>query len=81
MPTVLRFRAMRFIIYLNDHEPPHVHVELPDGEVVVILDETTRAVQIRDVFGVVRPQDVVRIDALVGEYFETFIATWERYHR
>lgn len=72
---------MRFIIYLNDHEPPHVHVELPDGEVVVILDETTRAVHVREKLGIVRPQDLVRIDALVGEHFETFIATWKRYHR
>lgn len=26
MPTVLRFKGLRVVIYTNDHWPPHVHV-------------------------------------------------------
>jgi hypothetical protein len=26
MPTVLRFKGFRVVIYTNDHWPPHVHV-------------------------------------------------------
>jgi hypothetical protein len=26
MPTVLRFKGFRVVIYTNDHWPPHIHV-------------------------------------------------------
>ena len=32
MPTVSRFRGGRFVVNTNDHNPPHVHVILDDGE-------------------------------------------------
>jgi hypothetical protein len=41
MPTVLRFGSMRFMIYLDDHDPPHVHVKWPDGELVAVMDPAT----------------------------------------
>lgn len=37
MPTVLRSGALRFVIYPNDHDPPHVHVIGPDGEAKIAL--------------------------------------------
>jgi hypothetical protein len=80
MPTVLRFRAMRFVIYFNDHEPAHVHVELPGAEVVATLDQATNAARIRRVRGVVRSHELIRIGALIAEHFETLIAEWKRYH-
>lgn len=27
MPTVLRKKGYRFFFYINDHAPPHIHVE------------------------------------------------------
>lgn len=27
MPTILLWRGYRFFFYINDHHPPHVHVE------------------------------------------------------
>ncbi len=27
MPTILRVRGYRFFFYVNDHHPPHIHVE------------------------------------------------------
>jgi hypothetical protein len=27
MPTILRTRGYRFFFYINDHHPPHIHVE------------------------------------------------------
>lgn len=38
MPTVFKEHGCRFVIYLNDHPPPHVHV-LGEGYAIVILDE------------------------------------------
>jgi len=32
MPTVLRIRGLRIVIYPNDHLPPHVHVIGAEGE-------------------------------------------------
>ena len=36
MVTVYRAHGLRFVIYLDDHEPAHVHV-LGDGELKVAL--------------------------------------------
>ncbi len=27
MPTILRAKGYRFFFYVNDHSPPHIHVE------------------------------------------------------
>lgn len=27
MPTILQIRGFRFFFYINDHHPPHIHVE------------------------------------------------------
>ena len=27
MPTVLRTNGYRFFFYINDHGPPHIHIE------------------------------------------------------
>ena len=33
MPTVLKFGAFRFHFYSDEYlEPPHIHVETPEGE-------------------------------------------------
>jgi hypothetical protein len=37
MPTVLRVGKLRIAIYLNDHEPEHVHVLGADGEAKIEL--------------------------------------------
>jgi len=73
---------MRFQIYTrNEHEPPHVHVHLPDGEVVVILEEAVQAVILRDAARNVRTVDVARILAIAEDHFETLIAVWSYYNR
>jgi hypothetical protein len=38
MPTVLRRDGFEFVIYLDDHNPPHVHVFKADGEGKIELD-------------------------------------------
>ena len=37
MPTILRFRGLRIVIYTNDHWPPHVHVVGPGREAKIAL--------------------------------------------
>lgn len=36
MPVVLRAYGLRFVIYVHDHEPPHVHA-YGDGEAKIDL--------------------------------------------
>jgi hypothetical protein len=38
MPTVLRRDGFEFVIYFDDHNPPHVHVFRVGGEAKVELD-------------------------------------------
>ncbi|MEA2719957.1 MAG: hypothetical protein QOJ39_1821 [Candidatus Eremiobacteraeota bacterium] len=82
MPTVLRYGSMRFQIYAgNEHEPPHVHVLLPHGEVVVILEEQSQAATVRKATRNIRSADIPRILAVVTEHFETLLDVWSLYHR
>jgi len=39
MPTILRFRGLRVVIYSNDHRPPHVHVIRPGAEARIALGD------------------------------------------
>jgi hypothetical protein len=37
VPTVLRIGSLRFVIWPNDHSPPHVHVFSSDAEAKIEL--------------------------------------------
>ena len=39
MPTILRFRGLRVMIYTHDHWPPHVHVIAPEAQAKIALGE------------------------------------------
>jgi len=39
MPTVRRAGNLRFVVFLDDHGPPHVHVFSADGEAKLLLGE------------------------------------------
>jgi hypothetical protein len=50
MPTVLRIGGLRFVIWPNDHSPPHVHVFSADAEAKIDLgapDGTPRLIENR----------------------------------
>ena len=38
MPAVLRRDGFEFVIYFDDHNPPHVHVFKAEGEAKIELD-------------------------------------------
>ena len=39
MPTVLRIGGLRYVIWPNDHDPPHVHVFSADAEAKIELGQ------------------------------------------
>jgi Domain of unknown function (DUF4160) len=45
MPVVLRSDGLRFVIFVDDHEPPHVHV-FGDGETKIVLGDSPDDVQV-----------------------------------
>ena len=38
MPTVHRAGSLRFVVFLDDHGPPHVHVFSAGGEAKLLLE-------------------------------------------
>jgi hypothetical protein len=41
MPTVHRAGNLRFVVFLDDHGPPHVHVFAAGGEAKLLLGHPT----------------------------------------
>lgn len=64
MPTVLRIGFFRFHFYSDEgNEPPHIHVETPDGECKFWL-EPIRLARNKNV----QPKVIRAIEKLVFEY-------------
>ena len=78
MVTVLRSGGLRVVIYLDDHEPAHVHV-IGDGEAKIDLgvgsDEPVLVWSVG--FG---NADLRRAYRLVREHHDALIAKWREYH-
>lgn len=75
MPTILRHDGYEFRIRTNDHEPPHVHVFLRDGEAKINI-ETAEVVRIWNM----RPADVRRAERIVRANQTDFLENWRRIH-
>ena len=75
MPTVARYEdGMRFAIYPNDHNPPHVHVQLSNGE-------SCRIALFSGEFLDPPPAGMRRtIKRRYRNEIEDLIAEWEKYH-
>ena len=77
MPTALRIGAFRFHFYSDEgNEPPHVHIETPDGECKFWLDP----IRLARNKGV--PPVVIRaIEKLVFEHRNFLTEKYYAYHR
>ena len=81
MPTVLRVRGFRIVIYLppREHEPPHVHVWKGDAEVVIELATTEVDQTIREIAGM-RSSDVTQAFWIVEEHADLLLNRWREFH-
>lgn len=77
MPTVLLVNGFRFVIYLNDHRPPHVHIHRSGCELVVEL-ETYRVIRNRG--HLFKPTEITKIMLLVRRYESVLSAKWRDLH-
>ncbi len=49
MPKVHEEAGCLFLMYFNDHEPAHVHVQVGDGDLVIQLDNQLTVSRTRNV--------------------------------
>lgn len=77
MPTVLCEGPYRFFFYAGDGgEPPHVHVEREDAEVMIWLDP----VRLERSRGF-RRKEINHVRALVEENLEELLESWHDFFR
>jgi hypothetical protein len=76
--TVHRAHGFRFVIFPNDHSPPHVHVFGHGGEAKIML-EGPQGIEFDWVVGIGRA-DLRRALQEVERERDRLIATWRRIH-
>jgi hypothetical protein len=76
--TVLRQAGLRFIIFMDDHEPAHVHV-FGDGQAKINLLGPDDAPELVWAFGMKRGE--IRIAMrIVSEQQDRLLAKWRQIH-
>ncbi len=80
MPTIHRAAGLRFVIFLDDHEPAHVHAVGLGGEAKIELGLEPEEVRTMWVKGLSRA-DVSRAQREVILEHGRFLAAWSEFHR
>lgn len=80
MPTIDRQGPFRVIIYLNDHEPAHVHVWHTSGVIVIDLLGDEGEPRLREVRGEVKDNDVKRAFGLAQRNQAAYLERWNEIH-
>jgi hypothetical protein len=78
MATVHRAHGFRFVIFANDHSPPHVHVFRQGGEAKIVL-EGTGGIDLDWAVGISRG-DLRRALLEVERERDRMIAMWRKIH-
>lgn len=74
MPTVLRKKGYRFFFYINDHTPPHIHVEKERSTAKFNLQNVELLKSRR-----FNAKEIREIRKLVLENSELFKSKWDEY--
>lgn len=75
MPVIFRIGPFRIVIFVNDHEPPHVHC-IGKGESAVI---EIKSGQIKSNNGV-HPKDLKKLIDFIIEQSDVLLIEWRHYH-
>lgn len=78
MPTVHKEQGFRFLVYLNDHEPAHVHVEKAEAwaKIQVSGDEPIPLEISRNM----KSKDVSKMLDIAEEHQKKLLTSWEEIH-
>ncbi len=75
MPEIFRERGYRFVIYFNDHAPPHCHVKKAGNEARVTLNP----IEILSSQGY-NNREIGDILEITQQHRQQLINAWEAYH-
>jgi hypothetical protein len=78
MVTVHRAYGFRFVMFTNDHDPPHVHVFGQGGEAKLVLERSS-GVRIEWAAGISRT-DLQKIKLEAERQQALLIQTWAKIH-
>jgi hypothetical protein len=78
MVTIFRAHGLKVVIFVDDHEPAHVHV-FPDGQAKINLVGSEGKPELIWAEGMKR-SDVRRAMAIVVEQQKAFLARWRDIH-
>lgn len=79
MVTVLRQGGFRFVIYLDDHEPAHVHVYAGGAEAKIALISPSGRPEVIRAHAMTR-SELRKAMQLVIEQLDMLLARWEEIH-
>lgn len=79
MPTILRYRGIRIMIFTNDHAPPHVHIIGGDAEARFDLLCDLGAASLKDHDGFSLKQ-LSAIGAFLTTHIQQLCQAWSQYH-
>jgi hypothetical protein len=79
MPTILFINGFQFIIWPDDHGPPHVHVFKGGGEAKVSIGSNAHAPALVTICGLTQ-REARFIWHAVAEHQEELLDAWERIH-
>ena len=79
MPTVLRVRGLRIVVYPNDHRPAHVHVIGQQREAVFRLNCPGGPVQLRENYRFPAAEITV-VRAELDQALARLCSEWELIH-
>lgn len=79
MPTILRYRGLRIMIFTNDHAPPHVHVIGADGQARfdLLCDLGKASLKDHDGFSL---KQIIAIGVFLSENIGELCQAWSLYH-
>lgn len=79
MPTVYREKGFQFLMFLDDHAPPHVHVRY-SGTVARIRIGDANHRPVADVSRSMRAPDIARAMRIVETRQARFLDAWRKIH-
>jgi hypothetical protein len=78
MVTIFRESGLRFVIFIDDHPPPHVHV-FGDGMAKIELGMNEAEVRVIDTERM-KTGDVRKAKRIVVERRDELMTKWEEFH-
>lgn len=79
MPTILFINGFQFIIWPDDHEPPHVHAFKGDDQAKVRIGTNEQAPALVSIYGLTK-REAKFIWGVVAEHQEELLDAWEKIH-